>query len=82
MPPGSSCILEIPFIKKNVEHLLNDSGKETLSANTFFEKFGKYVIIEKGTHVLTTAVKTNITIYHFHRSFRLRRLLEELLSIF
>ena len=45
-------------------------------------RFGKYVIIEKGTHALTTAVKTNITIHDFHRSCRLRRLLEELLSIF
>ena len=25
-------------------------------------RFGKYVIIEKGTHALATAVKTNITI--------------------
>ena len=40
MPPGSFRVLKIPFIKTNVnvEHWQKESGKETQSANIFFEK--------------------------------------------
>ena len=41
MPPGSFWALKIAFIKKNVEHLQNESGIETLSANIFLGKSKK-----------------------------------------
>ena len=39
MPPARFRVLKIPFIKKNGEHLQNESVKEVLSAN--LEKFRK-----------------------------------------
>lgn len=45
-------------------------------------RFGKYVIIEKSTLVQTIAVKTNKTIYHFHYSFRRRRLFKSCCQYF
>ena len=36
MPPESFWVLKISVVKKIVEHLENESVKETLSANEFF----------------------------------------------
>ena len=61
--------------------LNNGKIRETKKISATILRFGKYVIIEKSTHVLITTVKTNISIYHFHGSFGRRSFLK-VLSIF